>query len=197
MQVCPGNTVFCRIVATICVHTISLYIYIYKHYHYFRITNSAIWLPSSHKMEPVDTRSWRPFKDMLWLFVVVVVVLLLLLLMVKLLANALSTNQGESIKKKTIVFLPDYPRRSPHESKVVPSVALVPAKVWGWHISGIQWHLGNSRNIWHICEMHESIEEKAHTHVYYTWNCLHARLSQMKLRFPSMLPYHINFLLLL
>ena len=83
-------------------------------------------------MEPVDTQSWRPFKDMLWLFVVVVVVvllLLLLLLMVKLLANALSKNQGESIKKKTIVFLPDYPRRSPHESKVVPSVALVPAKV--------------------------------------------------------------------
>ena len=81
-------------------------------------------------MEPVDTRSWPPFKDMLWLFVVVVVLLLLLLLlMVKLLANALSKNQGESIKKKTIVFLPDYPRRSPHESKVVPSVALVPAKV--------------------------------------------------------------------
>ena len=69
---------------------------------------------------------------------VVVVVVLLLLLMIKLLANALSKNQGESIKKKTIVFLPDYPRRSPHESKLVPSVALVHAKVWGWHISGIQ-----------------------------------------------------------
>jgi len=79
-------------------------------------------------MEPVDTRSWPPFKDMLWL----------LLFLIKLLANALSKNQGESIKKKTIVFLPDYPRRSPHESKLVPSVALVPAKIWGWHISGIQ-----------------------------------------------------------